>query len=217
MKTEISCEICRDLMPLVRDGVAGADSREAVRAHMEGCEACRMLFGEEIPVQDGEQALNKAVKRVRTASAVLLWGLVLVGAILCELVMQFSSVFFLLAVVSVRGLLRVTFSREKGKVIRKTAALLAAVVLTWGILWAGNEVFGNPVTKARAEAHIQGYLEGAFGESDYYLEKVLYTWSGSYEGCIRSASDPELEFYISYRDGEIIYDTFDEDVLDIWE
>ena len=27
---KISCEICRDLMPLVRDGVALHDSREAV-------------------------------------------------------------------------------------------------------------------------------------------------------------------------------------------
>lgn len=217
MKMEISCEICRDLMPLVRDGVAGADSREAVMAHLEGCEACRMLFEEEIPVQNREHALDKAVKRVQTVSAMIYWGLVLVGMFICEMVMQFSSIALLLAAFSVQCLLRVTFSPEKGKYIKKTVALLAAAALLWGIFWSWNELFGNPVTKARAEAHIQGYLEGTFGDSDYYIEKVRYDWSASYQGYIRSQADPELEFRIVYRDGKIIYDTYDEDVLNIWE
>lgn len=38
---EISCAICRDLMPLVSDGVASAESEQAVHAHLAHCAACR--------------------------------------------------------------------------------------------------------------------------------------------------------------------------------
>ncbi len=36
-----TCEIIRDLLPLYRDGVCSAESREAVEAHLETCVACR--------------------------------------------------------------------------------------------------------------------------------------------------------------------------------
>ena len=40
----VSCEVCRDLLPLVCDGVASADSEAIVKAHTAGCEACRALL-----------------------------------------------------------------------------------------------------------------------------------------------------------------------------
>ncbi len=48
----ITCDICRDLIPLVRDGVASADSESAVRKHIENCKECGLLF-------DGKQAQPK--------------------------------------------------------------------------------------------------------------------------------------------------------------
>ena len=41
----IDCGICSDLLPLVEDGVACEQSREAVRRHMESCGACREKYG----------------------------------------------------------------------------------------------------------------------------------------------------------------------------
>ncbi|MFF2484149.1 zf-HC2 domain-containing protein [Paenibacillus sp. NPDC058071] len=41
----ISCGICRDLIPLVQDGVAGNDSTDAVMAHIAGCPDCSLEFG----------------------------------------------------------------------------------------------------------------------------------------------------------------------------
>ena len=40
----VNCEIARDLMPLVLDGVASASAREAVNAHVAGCEACQRVM-----------------------------------------------------------------------------------------------------------------------------------------------------------------------------
>lgn len=212
----MDCGICRDLMPLVRDGVAEQSSREAVLAHLAGCERCRQMFEGEIPDREEERALAQTVKRIKKGLQVTGWVLVLAGIVVCESVMQFGSVFFLVAVAALKGLLGIAAKPENGW-MKKIVALVCAGAVLWGIGWSANELFGNPLEKTRAEHHIQGYLEGAFAGSDYYLEDVGYTWSGSYEGTIRSKTDPELEFTVSYRDGEIIYDTYDEDVLGIYE
>lgn len=49
IRFDISCEVCRDLMPLVRDGVASADSEALVRAHTERCGGCRTMLESETP------------------------------------------------------------------------------------------------------------------------------------------------------------------------
>ena len=38
---KLSCEIVQDLLPLYCDGVCSEESRQAVEAHLEGCENCR--------------------------------------------------------------------------------------------------------------------------------------------------------------------------------
>ena len=38
---QLPCGIVRDLLPLYQDGVCSPESREAVRAHLAGCAACR--------------------------------------------------------------------------------------------------------------------------------------------------------------------------------
>lgn len=37
MEEKISCAVCRDLLPLVQDGVASEESAALVRRHLEGC------------------------------------------------------------------------------------------------------------------------------------------------------------------------------------
>jgi len=41
---KIKCEVIRDLMPLVADDVASAESKELVDGHMETCETCRAYY-----------------------------------------------------------------------------------------------------------------------------------------------------------------------------
>lgn len=43
---KIECEICMDLIPLVKDGSASEESYKAVEAHVKECETCRKLYGE---------------------------------------------------------------------------------------------------------------------------------------------------------------------------
>ena len=48
---KIPCAVCRDLMPLVQDGVASPESEALVKAHLAACPACRALRqGADAPV-----------------------------------------------------------------------------------------------------------------------------------------------------------------------
>lgn len=64
-ENQITCDICRDLLPLVKDGVASADSEEAVRKHISGCGDCALLFdGKFVPAIEPSES-PKALLRVK--------------------------------------------------------------------------------------------------------------------------------------------------------
>lgn len=62
---EVSCEVCMDLIPLVRDGAASEESRELVERHAEGCEACRVLLREESPAVLERERDRELIKRLK--------------------------------------------------------------------------------------------------------------------------------------------------------
>ena len=77
-KTQITCEICRDLIPLVKDGVASADSEQVVREHTAECTDCAALFdGAEIPAPPPNSA--KTLKRVITQLNIIYIALMTLG------------------------------------------------------------------------------------------------------------------------------------------
>ena len=75
--TEISCEMCMDLMPLVHDGVASADSVEAVKRHIRSCPQCRGLVEGQLPEPSGRELLLRRLQReAKTFCAmVLMFGI----------------------------------------------------------------------------------------------------------------------------------------------
>ena len=73
---KISCDICMDLMPLVQDNVASADSIAIVKHHLETCSECRSLFEGQIPApSDSKQIVKKIQRKIHTfLSMVLMFG-----------------------------------------------------------------------------------------------------------------------------------------------
>ena len=67
-ETEIPCAVCRDLIPLVQDGVASPESEALVKAHLQTCPECRTLwqagggqpFGASVNRQQGRSPCPKA-------------------------------------------------------------------------------------------------------------------------------------------------------------
>ena len=65
---KIPCAVCRDLMPLVQDGIASPESEQLVRAHIAVCPACQALWqGTEPPAAPELQTPDdtKILKRLR--------------------------------------------------------------------------------------------------------------------------------------------------------
>ncbi len=60
---KISCEIIKDILPLYHDGVCSDDSKTMVEEHLAYCDSCKaelQVMGEELPLNNTEQNLNKA-------------------------------------------------------------------------------------------------------------------------------------------------------------
>lgn len=82
MNGDIGCEICKDLLPLVEDGVASEASRAAVQAHLAHCPDCRALAGgalPPVPAPDGAALLRRARRTLRGFALVALLAGALFG------------------------------------------------------------------------------------------------------------------------------------------
>ena len=96
--TAFSCDVCRDLLPLVADGVASADSEALVARHCAGCPACSALASRAGVSEEGAPAwqagtagggtpndayiLRRLKKQVMLTGVLLALGGVVVGAVL---------------------------------------------------------------------------------------------------------------------------------------
>lgn len=74
---KITCDICMDLLPLVQDNVASADSITVVKQHLETCSECRAMFEGQIPIpSNNNQIIKKLQRKTYTfLSMVLMFGI----------------------------------------------------------------------------------------------------------------------------------------------
>lgn len=82
MNGDIGCEICKDLLPLVEDGVASEASRAAVAAHLEHCPDCRALAAGAVPpppTPDSAALLRRVRRTLRGFALVVLLAGALFG------------------------------------------------------------------------------------------------------------------------------------------
>lgn len=83
MKTSsISCEVCLDLIPLVRDHVASEDSVRLVNSHMQNCQSCQRVLGSETSPNDHAIDDQKIINTIRRSLTLLGGGLLVMGGVL---------------------------------------------------------------------------------------------------------------------------------------
>ena len=100
------------------------------------------------------------------------------------------------------------------KKVLKIIALVIAIALIVGVCWFANALNGNPLSKMLAEKAVVAYLAENYAHTDYYVEKLAYSFKfGNYYAHIRSEASMDTQF-ILYIDmiGNVYFDTFD-DVL----
>lgn len=212
---EISCEMCMDLLPLVRDGAASRDSREAVEHHLKTCAACRtMSEGETPPEGDEQKALTKIAGKLRMFGLVLLGLGLLLGICLTERMISGLSAVFVVIVFLIGWLLRYAYTKGSGirsRVLR-VLAFVAALALSVGILLGCSALMGNPVSRHLAEAGAEEYLTEHYPGTDYRVERVLYDFkTGSYRAEVVSPTSVDTHFELKLDLlGNMEYDDYDE-------
>lgn len=87
---DIPCEVCRDLMPLVQDGVASEASRRLVERHVARCEACRELWRQADTLPPAGPDDQKVLPRIRRRLRLWMFGVMAVGLLL-GMALMFSS------------------------------------------------------------------------------------------------------------------------------
>ena len=131
---KISCEMCRDLMPLVRDGAASEDSREAVLEHLETCPDCRSLYERDLPVvHSGEQIFQKVKRKVQVFAGMLLMFGILFGLSLTA----GSSIFYNVVLMPAIG--AVGYFLFRGKALYVLPVLLTLTHFVTNLAGMGKE------------------------------------------------------------------------------
>lgn len=69
---KISCDICSDLYPLVKDGIATEDSKKAVINHINNCEKCKSIYNSCETVSIDENKIERKIKKKMTFIAIIL-------------------------------------------------------------------------------------------------------------------------------------------------
>ena len=101
------------------------------------------------------------------------------------------------------------------KRILKIAALVFAIVLIVGVCIFANGLVGNPISKAVATNTAEKHLEEIYGDKDFEIERVLYSFKdGYYHAFIYSPSSIDSDFTILIDMwGKMRYDTYEDRVL----
>ena len=97
------------------------------------------------------------------------------------------------------------------KKVLKILALILAVVLLCVVGWFANAFLGNPVSKALAVSTANKYMAAQYGDTDYYIEGVGYSFKTmGYYAHVRSPSSIDTQFVL-YLDmlGNLERDTYE--------
>jgi hypothetical protein len=78
---QISCNVCMDLMPLVKDGIASEESCTLVMSHIGTCEHCANTFGQKIATNTTMDDVV-VLKKIKKQLTLLLLSIILAGALI---------------------------------------------------------------------------------------------------------------------------------------
>lgn len=142
---DLPCDICRDLLPLVRDGVASEASRRAVEEHVAHCEACRELWGEEAPQPPLHR--ERVLRRIRRRLYAWQGAMTAAGLILGMVLANTGQAGYNILLLPVLGAVAQWLSPRRARWLP---------LLVWGLI-AAVTLWSNA-----------GYLLGRLAEWDWY-------------------------------------------------
>lgn len=131
---EISCDICKDLIPLVQDGVASGDAQDAVAAHVGHCADCSEMLGD---AQPAAQQINdgRVLRTIKNKMSLAALALVALGAVLGIGLSDGQGLFYNILIMPAIGALSYVALRKKAYLTPLALLLFAGVApLLWRVL-----------------------------------------------------------------------------------
>lgn len=111
IEQDISCDVCRDLIPLVKDGVASVDSVALVTRHVAHCAECKAERGEEKAASvPSDQSI---IKKIRRTLSLRLLAFVVLGVALGLLLRVDETFVYNLFIMPVVGALLYLFGGKQ--------------------------------------------------------------------------------------------------------
>lgn len=98
---QISCNVCMDLIPLVKDGIASEESSNLVMDHIGSCEHCANAFGGKMTTNaamDDVVVLNKIKKQLTLFLLCIIFAGALIGMVLSDGIGMFYNALIMPAI-----------------------------------------------------------------------------------------------------------------------
>ena len=104
------------------------------------------------------------------------------------------------------------------KKILKIGALVLAIVLIIGVCLFANALIGNPISKALAKKTAEKHIQQVYGDRDYELNEVTYSFKdGYYHATVSSPASMDTYFTLSINSfGKLRYDNYEYQVTNGW-
>lgn len=102
---KISCNICLDLLPLVKDNVSSKDSKILVEVHLEECKECREVYNRfnNREIEEFEIDNDRVLGRIKTKLYSVAGLVLILGTILGVNLIDSENVFYNLLIIPLLG------------------------------------------------------------------------------------------------------------------
>ncbi len=130
---KISCDVCLDLLPLVKDEVASVDSEELVNEHIMQCDSCKAIYhGEKIGKKSFDD--EKVTKKLKSQLMFCLITTVLFGVSVGIMITDGMNMFYNVVIMPAIGGCGYMFLRRK-------AYYAPIAVLLFSVGWSAFSSF----------------------------------------------------------------------------
>lgn len=153
--SKISCNVCIDLMPLVKDNVASEDSVELVSEHVADCEQCKDIFMQESIVNAPMNSV-KVLGKIKAKLTLILLAIIIGGALFGMILSNGSGLFYNALIFPLIGGLGYLFFRKRWYVVPIGLFILTFI---WTFL---RGVFDNYLTTMSIPQMLMMSLPWAF-------------------------------------------------------
>lgn len=131
-KHSISCDVCLDLIPLIKDDIASKDSKNLVMEHIETCKSCYQVYYQQPIIEQIEPNDNKILFKIKKRILFVCMAFIILGIILGIAITNTMNVFYNALIMPAVGGISYLIFRKKAIFISLGLGIIA--FLLQGIL-----------------------------------------------------------------------------------